>query len=140
MVQMATWQQRLNAVMAAMLTAFVVRAVAIHVAGVHFASTGKGQLGHDALDVGVRPVLLVSGVACLLGWLVLEILERAHIPKPSLIWTVGSLIVFVLATIPLFPWNMAGDTRFALVLMHVLVTAVYLVLMRPTIRQDAPSQ
>lgn len=127
------WVQRVVIIVVTMVVALIARTIAVTLFGVDFVSNG-GELGHEAIDVGIRPILVVPGIAGLLGWLALTVLERVAAARSAVIWTIGAVAVFVLATIPLFPWDMSSETKATLLCFHVLVAAVYIPLMLRTTR------
>lgn len=131
------WIQRLLIVVLVAVVALIARTIAVELFGIDFVSNG-GELGHDDLDVGVRPALIVPGIAGLLGWAALEVLERVAAQRAKVIWIIGALLFYVATLAPVLPWDMAGETKIALVIFHTLVAAIYIPLMARTSAVKTP--
>lgn len=126
------WVQRLLIIALTMVVALIGRMIAVWLFDVDFISY-DGEIGHEQIDVGIRPILVVPAIAGLMGWLVAEILERVGGARARLAWLVGAVIVYVVATLPLFPWDMPGKTKATLLVLHTLVAVVYIPLMGKTV-------
>ncbi len=85
-----------------------------------------------ATNIGIGSVLSSTVFATLLGWALLVILERAT-TRSKATWTVAAL-GFTLISLagPLSGTGVTTSQRLALVLLHVVVAAVYVPLMRRT--------
>lgn len=127
------WLQRLGIIVVVVIAALIARAIAVTLFDVDFISY-SGEVGHEAIDVGIRPVIVVPLIAGLLGWLALEIVERVAKAKAQFIWTIGAVIVYIATLAPLFPWDMPGKTKAALIVFHTLVAVIYIPLMARTTR------
>ncbi|MET8085873.1 DUF6069 family protein [Micromonospora sp. NPDC005237] len=79
--------------------------------------------GSGPQDVTVLAVLVTSALAALLGWGLLAVLERLS-ARATTIWTGIAVAVLVLSLVPASLVDASAGTRFALVLMHLVVGAV----------------
>ncbi|MET8251145.1 DUF6069 family protein [Micromonospora sp. NPDC005197] len=79
--------------------------------------------GSGPQDVTVLAVLVTSALAGLLGWGLLAVLERLS-ARATTIWTGIAVAVLVLSLVPASLVDASAGTRFALVLMHLVVGAV----------------
>ncbi|MET8525957.1 DUF6069 family protein [Micromonospora sp. NPDC005172] len=79
--------------------------------------------GAGPRDVTVLAVVLNAAVAALLGWGLLAVLERVS-ARATTIWTGIAVAVLVLSLVPASLVDATAGTRFALVLMHLVVGAV----------------
>ncbi|MFG3556901.1 DUF6069 family protein [Micromonospora sp. NPDC047557] len=79
--------------------------------------------GSGPQDVTVLAVLVTSALAALLGWGLLAALERLS-ARATTIWTGIAVAVLVLSLVPASLVDASAGTRFALVLMHLVVGAV----------------
>lgn len=88
--------------------------------------------GH-AQTVGIGPVIGISLVASLLGWLLLSLLDRRS-PRARAVWTGAALAVLVVSLA--LPLTAATTTAAAtgLIVMHLAVAATVIPLMRRTAR------
>jgi hypothetical protein len=128
------WVQRTTIIVLTAVLALAARTIAVTLFDVDFISY-DGEIGHEAIDVGVRPIIVVPLIAGLLGWAALEVLERVAKTRARLIWVIGAVVVYVVTLSPLFPWDMPGKTKVALMIFHTLVAAAYIPLMAKTTRE-----
>jgi hypothetical protein len=90
---------------------------------------GSGQ----AQTIGIGPVIGISLVAALLGWLLLALLDRRS-PRARAVWTRAALAVLVVSLA--LPLTAATTTAAAtgLIVLHLAVAAAVIPLMRRTAR------
>ncbi|WP_405433462.1 DUF6069 family protein [Micromonospora sp. NBC_00617] len=79
--------------------------------------------GAGPQDVTVLAVIMNSGLAALLGWGLLAVLERLS-ARATTIWTGIAVAVLVLSLVPVLLVDASAGTRWALVLMHLVVGAI----------------
>lgn len=95
----------------------------------------------EAPDGSTAPVAVSAFVATtltapLLGWALLELLER-FTARARLVWTVVALVLLLLSFVgPLATPGVATSDRLWLALGHVVVAAVFVPLMARTARPD----
>jgi hypothetical protein len=128
------WIQRLAVIALVAVAALLARTLAVSLFDVEFVS--QDELGKADLDVSVRAVFLVSAFAGLAGWAALEILERGAIGKARIVWLVGSLAFYAATLAPVLAWDMPGDSKVTLAILHTLVAVIYIPLMLRTARTD----
>ncbi len=92
----------------------------------------------DPVDLGLGPVVVSSLLATLVGWAVLAVLERFTI-RSNAIWT-GAALAFTVFSLggPLSGSGVDVSQRIVLVLLHLVVAAVYVALIRRTMATSPP--
>jgi len=122
------WKGRPLAVVAAVVAALVVYLLITQAFGQDLRTPGMSGKGATELNIGA--VLLVSALASLAAWGLLAVLER-FTARARTIWTVVAVVGLVLSLAgPMSGTGITTGNRLALALMHVVVGAVLIVLMR----------
>ncbi|MDN3357729.1 DUF6069 family protein [Actinomadura sp. DC4] len=106
---------------AAPAAALAVWALAVPLAG----TTLAVRSGDGTRTVGPVPVVVVSLLAVLAGWVLLIILERSA-PRPRRVWTIIALPVLALSLAGPIGSAVGIGAALVLVLLHLVVGAVLL--------------
>jgi hypothetical protein len=131
------WKGRLLAVVAAVVAALVVYLLITQAFGQDLRTPGMS--GREATELNIGAVLLVSALASLAAWGLLAVLER-FTARARTIWTVVAVVGLVLSLAgPMSGTGITTGNRLALALMHVVVGAVLIVLMRRAPGRDGPA-
>ncbi|MEU5881764.1 DUF6069 family protein [Spirillospora sp. NPDC047279] len=82
------------------------------------------QPGKEEMELAAGAFVFFSAVPSLLGWILLEVLERFAPARARIVWTVVAVVVLLLSFLPVIQVEATGGTKVTLALLHLVVGAV----------------